>query len=218
MKRIRLIIGCLCAALLLLATTAPAFAAEKKKKKGGSEESQDLFDALDLGGDTGGLGDLKQATKGVGPADARKDESLQIRQKKERGDGKITVHRVFAAPKISMVNKKCVAKPKRVEFFVTGDFPFKVDGFSVCAQMSGGRARAMPMSVLITTGRGKKIGHAESVVDFSGKTMIDHTIDFPPLEFPEAGVYRYVIDIEGNRVANMPLFEVRPEDASQIPE
>lgn len=204
--------------LLALGLARPAQADEKKgTKPPPQDDSASLFEALGGGlSDTGkGLGDLIEATDEVGPAEKKRPDGLTVRKKAVAGDGKVTVVRVFAAPKIVFVKGQCEAKPHRVKFFVAPEFPFDAERFSVCARLAGGALRSMRMSVSITTGRGKVVGSAETIADFTGKTQIDHTLSFPALVFPEPGVYRYIIDIEGERIANLPLFEVRPDDKQQ---
>jgi hypothetical protein len=198
----------LCCGLLLASL---AGAAEKKAKP--KDDSADLFEALGgtLNENKGNLGELKNATEHVGPASQQTDDQpLSARQSVVTGDGKVHVKRVIAARSMTVKDGKCVPKPERVVFFTAPDFPFATDPLSVCAHLEGGAGRPMRMSVAIMTGRGKVIGTAESIAEFTGKTAIDHTVDFPAMRFPEPGVYRYVIDIEGERVANEPLFEVRP--------
>ncbi|MFH1809831.1 MAG: hypothetical protein ABIJ09_13885 [Pseudomonadota bacterium] len=204
----------------LVLSASAALAAEKKPAKD-KDESADLFEALGgtLGDSKSGLGDLKQATKNVGPSSQNADDpTLSLRKNAVTGDGKVKVKRVFAARSIVIKGGKCVPKPERVTFFVAPEFPFSTDPLSVCAHLEGGAGRAMRMSVTVMTGRGKVIGSAESIADFTGKNRIEHAVDFPSMRFPEAGVYRYVIDIEGERVANEPLFEVRPPKDSEVPE
>lgn len=208
-------IGATLLCLGLLSTTALA-----QDKKGG-DDTADLFEALGggLGDSKGGLNDLKQATEGVGPANQKgSDEPLSLRKKAVVGDGKVTVKTVFAARTIKIKNGKCEPLPERVKFFVAPDFPFQADRFSVCAHLEADTGRSMRMSVAVMTGRGKIIGSAESIADFTGKRRLEHAIDFPVMDFPEPGVYRYIIEIEGERVANMPLFEVRPQADPELPE
>ena len=97
---------------------------------------------------------------------------------------------------IVIQNNKCVARAPKVEFFDATDFPFHADKINICTELEGGAGRAMKMSVQITTGRGKIVGSAENeIADFTGKTKIDHIIDFQPLTFPESGTYRLIVDI-----------------------
>jgi hypothetical protein len=207
----------LCLAFLTQATLA----AEKKKPAKAENDSQSLFDAIggSVGESSGGLNDLRHATDTVGPASSpNQSNGLAIKKNRVVGDGKVTVKKVFAAKRIVIKKGKCEAVPVRVKYFTASDFPLKVDAFGVCAVLEGGANRAMRMSVIVTTGRGKMIGSAESIADFTGKRRLEHAIDFPPLQFPEAGVYRYIIEIEGERIANLPLFEVRSEKDVVIPE
>ena len=207
--------------LLTSVGLSPVAEAKDKKAAKAGESAGDLFDALGGGLEAGesGLGDLKAATDQV---EAKKQKSvgqpLSLHKQQRVGDGSVKVTRVFAAPKMVIKKGKCVAVPYKVTSFTAAEFPFDADRFSVCAHLEGGAGRAMRMRVMVMTGRGKIIGSSESIASFSGKRRIDHTIDFPSLEFPEAGVYRYVIEIEGKRVANMPLFEVRPKTERVVPE
>lgn len=209
------------AALALLVCLPNVVDAKEKKPKAEQESAGDLFDALGGGieGGGSGLGDLKAATQQVEATKAPETEQpLSLRKQKVVGDGSVKVTKVFAAPQIVLKKGTCEAKPFAVKNFTAPEFPFDAERFSVCARLEGGAGRSMRMRVMVMTGRGKVIGSAESIAGFSGKRRIDHTIDFPPMEFPEAGVYRYVIEIEGKRVANMPLFEVRPKPDRVVPE
>lgn len=198
-----------------------AQAGEKKKAPPKEEPPPSLFEGMGdtTGSGKGGLDDLKHAAGGVsGGGDKKADENLGVKQDVQSGDGKVVVKKVFAAPSIKFEKGKCVAKPVRVEKFDAPEFPFEADGFAVCAIMEGGAGRGMRMSVKVTTGRGKVVGSAESIADFGGKKALEHAIDFPPMSFPEAGVYRYLVEIEGERVANLPLFEVRQKADEEEPQ
>lgn len=198
-----------------LALAASAFAADKKK--GEKDEAADFLNSLGPAEPKGpGMSDLQNATKNVGPSSQGASESLKVKTNEVKGDGSVKVVKAFASKAIVIQNNKCVARAPKVEYFDATDFPFHADKFNICTELEGGAGRAMKMSVQITTGRGKIVGKAENeIADFTGKARLDHIIDFQPLTFPEAGVYRLVVDIEGSTVANIPLFEVRPPKGSE---
>ena len=208
MKRTVWLSGLALVAATVLALST-ALAAEKKKPA--EDNPKDLFDSLTGSTDSkGSMTDLKDATKNVGPASQAASEDLKVKSNEVKGDGKVKVLKAFAAKSIVIQNNKCVARAARVEFFEASEFPFHADKFNICTELEGGAGRAMKMSVFVTTGRGKIVGKAETeIADFTGKTRLDHIIDFQPLTFPEPGVYRLTVDIEGERIANIPLFEVR---------
>ncbi|MBN2360942.1 MAG: hypothetical protein JXR83_15915 [Deltaproteobacteria bacterium] len=210
---IALAIGCTTA----IGVSNAALAADKKK--GERDEAADFLNALTGSTDSkgsSGMSDLKDATRNVGPASQAASEDLKVKISEVKGDGKVKVIGAFASKSIIVQNHKCVARAPRVEFFEAPEFPFHADKFNICTELEGGAGRAMKMSVQITTGRGKIIGRAENeIADFTGKTRLDHIIDFQPLTFPEAGTYRLIVDIEGERVANIPLFDVRPPKGAE---
>ena len=73
----------------------------------------------------------------------------------------------------------------------------------------------MRMSVTFVGPRMKRVAHADSVADFTGKDELDHILDWPALNIEAPGVYHYVVDLDGKRVAKIPVFEVKDgeEDA-----
>ena len=211
MKRSLWIVALAIAGLTALSVSSATLAADKKKVE--KDEAADFLNSFSGSTDSknsSGMSDLKDATKNVGPASQGASEDLKVKTNDVKADGKVKVLRAFASKSIVVQNNKCVARAARVEFFEAPDFPFHADKFNICTELEGGAGRAMKMSIQITTSRGKVVGRAENeIADFTGKTRLDHIIDFQPLTFPEAGVYRLVVDVEGETIANIPLFEVR---------
>lgn len=214
MKKLSWIGALVVAGATTLSISTLALAADKKK--GEKDEASDFLNALGPAEKGPGMSDLHNATKNVGPSSQGTSEDLKVKTNEVKGDGKVKVVRAFASKSIIVQNNKCVARAPKVEYFDATDFPFHADKFNICTELEGGAGRAMKMSVQITTGRGKIVGNAENeIADFTGKTKIDHIIDFEPLTFPEAGTYRLMVDIEGERVANIPLFDVRPPKGAE---
>jgi len=216
MKKLAWIGALAVAATTTLGLSTAVLAAEKKK--GEKDEASDFLNSLGPADTKGspGMSDLQNATKNVGPTSQGASEDLKVKTNEVKGDGKVKVLRAFASRNIVVQNNKCVARAPKVEFFDATDFPFHADKFNICTELEGGAGRAMKMSVQITTGRGKIVGSAENeIADFTGKTKLDHIIDFKPLTFPESGTYRLIVDIEGERIANIPLFDVRPPKGAE---
>lgn len=215
MRKLSWIVSLVVAGATALSVSTAVLAADKKKTE--KDEASDFLNSLGPADTKGpGMSDLQNATKNVGPSSQGASEDLKVKTAEIKGDGKVKVVKAFASKTIVIQNNKCVARAPKVEFFDATDFPFHADKFNICTELEGGAGRAMKMSVQITTGRGKIVGNAENeIADFTGKTKIDHIIDFEPLTFPESGTYRLMVDIEGERIANIPLFDVRPPKGTE---
>jgi hypothetical protein len=214
MKKLSWVVAFVLAGATALSISSAVLAADKKK--GEKDEASDFLNSLGPADKGPGMSDLQNATKNVGPTSQGASEDLKVKTNEVKGDGKVKVLKAFASKSIVVQNNKCVARAPKVEFFDATDFPFHADKFNICTELEGGAGRAMKMSVQITTGRGKIVGSAENeIADFTGKTKLDHIIDFQPLTFPESGTYRLIVDIEGERVANIPLFDVRPPKGTE---
>ena len=124
---------------------------------------------------------------------------------------------VFAAERIRLDRKLgCVPATKsmvRIKEFRFSQLPASTPAFLVCLRMESDVGRSMRMSVSFVDPRMKQVAHADSVADFTGKDAIDHILDWPDLNLAVPGIYSYVIDLDGKRVAKVPVFEVKVGEA-----
>lgn len=196
--------------LLVLGVAAASALAEEPKKKGDDDPFGDLF-GDSLGGSDKGAGDLKDLTKDVHKEDHKKGlkpKSVEIKDK-----ATISLVRVFAAERIRMHPKRGCEPADRDRTKVTEmtveDVPSPIPPFAVCLTLSADAYREMRITTTVVSPKNRKIGRAESVVDFRGKPTVDHIMTFPSLEVKQTGQYFYAVDIDGKPAGRLPLFEVK---------
>lgn len=188
-----------------------------EKKKAQEDPFGDLFGAPAA---TGGLDSLKAATQGVQKSD--NNNALKPKAAKIRDGSNVSFPMLFAAERIRIDRKKgCVPATRkmiRIKEFQFSQLPAQTIPFSVCLRIASDAGRLMRMSVAMVGPRMKRVAHAESVADFTGKDELDHILDWPALQLPAPGVYHYVVDLDGKRVAKIPVFEVKVGEADGIVE
>lgn len=208
--------------VVLLVGTSGAIAAgddEKNEKSSEKKAKEDPFgDLFGAPAATGGLDSLKAATQGVKKSDNK--NALKPKQAKIRDGANVSFPMIFAAQRIRLDRKKgCVPatrKTIRIKEFQFSQLPAQTVPFSVCLRIASDAGRLMRMSVALVGPRMKRVAHAESVADFTGKDELDHILDWPALNIPTPGVYHYVVDLDGKRVAKIPVFEVNEGEADGV--
>jgi hypothetical protein len=207
MRRLSLVIA--------LAVAATPALAEDKKKKDSGVNIDDLFGAPPAKG--GNLDAMKKATEGMG----NKTGATGLAPKVDAvdSDAGVTFTNVFAAEKINE-DKKLGCQPagrdkKKVVEWTFDEVPAKAaQGFEVCLTMTSKAGREMNMSVSIVDSRNQKVAKAEDVVDFRGRTKIDHVLEYPAPTFKMVGPYFYVVDLDGKEAGRLPLFVVKVDGST----
>ena len=69
--------------------------------------------------------------------------------------------------------------------------------------------REVRVTTRIVDAKGRRVGVGNDVLDFRGKPVLHHILDFPPLTFREQGKHFYVIELDGKKAKKLPLFEVK---------
>lgn len=196
------------ALLLGVTLSVPALAQDKGKKgKGEGDPFADLFgDSL---GGSEGLGDL---TKGVKHKDSG---GLKPKASAYKDKATIELQKVFAARWIKMHRSRgCVPadrnRTKIVQIDVD-DLPARTPPLAVCLTIGSDAHREVRISTAIVSPKNRRIAKAESVIDFRGKPVLDHIMQFPEIEFRRTGQYFYRVEIDGELAGKMPLFTVAGE-------
>ncbi len=201
--------------LAVLIAAQAAFAEDKGKKPATPAPADSAVDAFFDTPTTpkkSNLDALKSAAEGVA---ATEKKGLEAKDAVVQNDTKITLHAVFAAEKI-VNDKKLGCQPAKnmtkLTFFTFDEVPSEGVPIEVCLTLSSKAGREMAMTISIVDPRNSRVGRAEDVVDFRGRAgKVDHIIDFPAPFFKVAGVYHYLVEVDGKEVARLPLFEVRVE-------
>jgi len=174
--------------------------------------SQSLFDAMDnasrdLGRDSG---DLQRATQDLRRTPQREAPAgLGPRTAAIRADEPARVTAVLPLQRMPGRGQTCAAQP-RLDGFTAGHLPYPAERFAVCLQLARGSQRLVQVRATLVTGRGLVVGKADAQIDFGNRTSAEFAAPFAGVKLPETGTYRYVVDVDGVRVVNRPLFEVRP--------
>ncbi|MEW5849417.1 MAG: hypothetical protein AB2A00_11420 [Myxococcota bacterium] len=208
MNRQRLLGVLLCG--LLAVTGSHAAPGKKDKPKKADPTAADFLGDFGTTPEKKSQDDLGNAVQGVksqgaGTNDLAPKAALQDR------NASVTMSRVFASAKIAMGSDGCVPpKPgTEVKSLEAPDFPYIVDPFGVCARLESNRGRTLQVTFKIVTPKGRLVGSSEEVVDFTGKSQVDHIVDYPELTFPVPGMYFYRLEVEGVTVAQHELFEIK---------
>jgi hypothetical protein len=182
----------------------------KKEEKKGEDPFAELFgDSLDDRPQR----DLRDITKGIG----EKKAATGLTPKADAVDenAKVELARVFAAKRIRIhKDRGCEpadAERTRISDITVDALPARVQAFSVCLTLNSRAGREMRVATAVVDAKNRKVARAESVVSFRGKPVIDHVMEFPPVELKESGTYSYAIDVEGKEAGRLPLFLVKVE-------
>ena len=193
-----------------------AHAAPPPKK--GKEKKEQAPTAQDFLGDFGkedknakkneDLGKALSGAKKQGPAGG---DDLTPKSELQQLDTTVTMTGLFVAPKIMTAGNGCVA-PKaggEVKSLEAPDLPFTLNAFSVCAHLASNRNRAVQITFKIVTAKGRQVAQSEETVDFAGRKVLDHVVDFPEMPFHYEGKYYYRMEVEGVMVTQQELFEIK---------
>lgn len=197
------------AVLGALALASTAGADEKKK---GDDPFADLFgDSL--------KSDKKQEDLKAVTGQVKADTStggLKVKEVESKGGDKIELVRVFAAQKIRIHPKRgCEPADRqktRVRELTFNEVPITGPAYAVCLTMRSGLSRPVRMTTFIVDPRKKKIGRAETSIDFRGKPQVDHVMEFPALRYDLPGKYEYWVEVEGKKVGGLYLLDVIVDD------
>lgn len=177
-----------------------------------ADGSQSLFDALDsasrdLGRDSG---ELQRAAKDLRRTPQREQPSaLGPRAAAVRVDEPARITAVIPLQRMPRRGQSCAAQP-RLTGFVAGHLPYPAEPFAVCLQLARGSQRQTQVRAMLVTGRGLVVGRSDALIDFGTRANAEFAAPFAAVKLPETGTYRYVVDVDGVRVVNRPLFAVRP--------
>ena len=213
--------------VIALVLTAALFSlpalADDKKKPPPANNGGNFDDLFGKPAAPSGLDAMKKATDGMG-AKTSKDSSLGAKLNDVSDDTSVVLLNVFAAEKITTDKVKgCQpggASKKKVVEWDFNEVPAKGKNFEVCLTMSSKAGREMNMHIAIVDTRNVRVANADDVVDFRGRSKIDHVLEYPAPTFKQAGQYFYVVDLDGKEVGRMPIFVVKIDgggDAAPAP-
>jgi hypothetical protein len=200
-------------ALLLSASAAHA---DDKPGKKPDANFDDLFGAPPAKG-SGGVDAMKKATDGVGVKTSK--DGLAAKVDAVDTDASVKLINAFAAETINQ-DKKLGCQPSgrdkiKIASWEFDDVPSRGKPFEVCLTMVSNAGREMNMHIAIVDARNGRVANAEDVVDFRGRTKLDHVLAYPAPLFKLAGQYFYVVDLDGKEVGRMPLFVVKVSEESK---
>ena len=118
---------------------------------------------------------------------------------------------------VAMAFDECLEWPAdrartRVRELTFNELPIVGPDYSVCLRLRSDLGRQMRMTTFIVDPRKKKIGRADTSIDFRGKKEVDHVMAFPALRYETQGQYKYVVELEGEPAGELDLLVVEIED------
>ena len=201
--------------VMALTLCASSSAEEKKKAPPPANNFDDLFGAPPP---KTNLDAMKKATDGMGAKTSADGLAAKVGTI-ENGDAAVQLLNVFAAEHINQ-DKKLGCQPagrdkKRVVEWSFDELPQKGQPFEVCLTLASKAGREMNMSIAIVDARNQRVAKAEDVIDFRGRSKVDHVLEYPAPMFKLPGQYFYVVDLDGKEAGRMPIFTVKVETESK---
>jgi hypothetical protein len=203
-------------ALAACLAAGPGLAEEKKDDKGKAAPDFDALFGAPPEKNSSKLDAMKKATEGVGQKSGGSD--LAPKAGSVEGDTGVVLTQVFAAEKIAQ-DKKLGCQPggrdkKKIMEWTFDEVPARGVPFEVCLTLASKIGREMSMSVSIVDARNQRVAKAEDVIDFRGRTKIDHVLEYPAPTFKLAGPHFYVVDLDGKEAGRLQLFVVKLDAAT----
>lgn len=154
--------------------------------------------------------DLKALSSKVKSHERR--DGLGLKEKPKDVASKLSIVDAFAAELIRVDKKKGCQPAGRKKVKVTRmdlwTLPTVGPKVSVCVTLKGGLGRPAKMAVAIVDARKKKIGSAETIIEFRGRPQIDNVMEFPALRYETTGPVMYRVEIDGKLIGDFELFKV----------
>lgn len=204
--------------LVLLASSGDASAVQKEstqQKDTTDDPFGDLFgDSEESSPDSDPINALRRATQSIDKT--KQGKTLVPKDAAVKTKASYSTMSAFAANRIYIHPKKgcqpAGPKKKKISILRYERLPVEGPPMVVCLQLKSNVGRKVSVALSITDARRKKVSFARSTLDFTKKEFVEHIIEYPPSVFKNPGQYEYVIDVEGETIARLPLYKVIIDD------